>query len=73
MIRKEKDFLSLGNIHDAQNFDRLNQNGITHIVNSTPDLPFYCEKTYKYLRIDILDLPSQNIRNYFETAFQFIG
>jgi protein tyrosine phosphatase (PTP) superfamily phosphohydrolase (DUF442 family) len=62
----------VGNILDAQNFDRLNQNGITHIINSTPDLPFFWEKKYKYLRVDVLDLPSQNIRKYFDTAFQFI-
>jgi len=62
----------VGNILDAQNLDRLNKNGITHIVNSTPDLPFFWEKKYNYLRIDVLDLPSQNIRKHFDKAFQFI-
>jgi protein tyrosine phosphatase (PTP) superfamily phosphohydrolase (DUF442 family) len=62
----------VGNIHDSQNLDRLKQNGITHIINSTPDLPFFCETKYKYLRVDVLDLPSQNIRKYFDKAFQFI-
>ena len=53
--------------------DRLNQHSITHIINSTPDLPLFWEKKYKYMRIDILDLPSQNIRNHFDNVFQFIG
>jgi len=34
----------VGNISDAQNLDRLNQNGITHIINCTPDLPCFWEK-----------------------------
>jgi len=73
MIKNSRIFLYLGNTLDSQNFDRLNQNGITHIINSTPDLPCFWEKKYKYLRVDVLDLPSQNIRKYFETTFQFIG
>jgi len=62
----------VGNILDAQNFDRLRQNGITHVINSTPDLPLFWENKCKYLRVDILDLPSQNIRKHFEITFQFI-
>lgn len=62
----------VGNTHDAQNLDRLTKHGITHIINSTPDLPFSWEKKCQYLRIDILDLPSQNIRKHFDTAYQFI-
>ncbi|CAF3621389.1 unnamed protein product [Rotaria sp. Silwood1] len=62
----------VGNILDAQNLDRLNQNGITHIVNSTPDLPLFWEKNYQYMRVDVLDLPSENIRKYFDKTFQFI-
>lgn len=63
----------LGNIRDAQNIERLTQHGITHILNSTPDLPFYWESKYECFRIGVLDLPSQNIRKYFDTAIQFIG
>lgn len=58
---------------DSQNLDRLNQNRITHIINCTPDLPCKWEGKYKYLRVDVLDLPSQNIRKHFEDVFQFIG
>jgi hypothetical protein len=65
--------LSLGNIHDAQNLERLNQNGITHIINATPDLPLFWEKHYQYLRIGVLDLPSESIRKHFDKAYQFIG
>lgn len=62
----------VGNTHDAQNLDRLTQHGITHIINSTPDLPSSWEKKCQYLRIDIFDLPSQNIRKYFDMTYQFI-
>ncbi|CAF0873711.1 unnamed protein product [Rotaria sordida] len=62
----------VGNILDAQTCDRLIQNGITHIVNCTPDLPFYWEKKYEYMRVDILDSPSQNIRKHFEDFISFI-
>ncbi|CAF3095951.1 unnamed protein product [Rotaria sp. Silwood2] len=62
----------VGNINDAQNIDRLNQNGITHIVNSTPDLPFFWEKKCQYMRVDVLDIPSENIRKHFDKTFQFI-
>jgi len=62
----------VGNICDAQNLDRLKENGITHIINCTPDLPFYWEGKHQYLRVDILDLPSQNIRKHFDPAIEFI-
>jgi len=62
----------VGNVCDAQNLDRLKQFRITHILNSTPDLPFYWENQYTYKRIDVLDLPSQNIRQYFDPATDFI-
>ncbi|CAF1067419.1 unnamed protein product [Adineta ricciae] len=62
----------VGNMLDSQNLDRLNQNRITHIINCTPDLPCKWEGKYKYLRVDVLDLPSQNIRKHFEDVFQFI-
>lgn len=58
---------------DAENFDRLKEYHITHILNATPDLPCYWKNHYQYLRIDVLDLPSQNIRQYFDQAIDFIG
>lgn len=63
----------LGNTSDAQNLDRLSENRITHIINCTPDLPFYWEGKHQYLRIDVHDLPSQNIRDHFDPAIEFIG
>jgi len=62
----------VGNALDAQNQDRLREYGITHIINSTPDLPCFSEQQYQYLRIAILDLPSANIRKHFDSAIQFI-
>jgi hypothetical protein len=72
-ISNHDDNFFLGNIFDAQNLDRLTQNSITHIINCTPDLPLYWENKYQYMRIDVLDLPSQNIRKHFDQAIDFIG
>ncbi|CAF0802310.1 unnamed protein product [Rotaria sp. Silwood1] len=62
----------VGNALDAQSQERLTQNGITHIVNCTPDLPFYWEKKYEYMRIGALDSPSQNLRKHFDDFIEFI-
>lgn len=62
----------VGNTSDAQNLERLAENHITHIINCTPDLPFFWENKHQYLRINVLDLPSQNIRQHFDQAIEFI-
>jgi protein-tyrosine phosphatase len=62
----------VGNTSDAQDLGRLTKNGITHVLNCTPDLPFLLENKYKCMRIDVLDLPSQNIRKHFDQAIEFI-
>ena len=63
----------LGNMYDAQHPDRLNENGITHIINATPDLPLRTESKYTCLRIPVLDAPSQMIRDHFELVADFLG
>ena len=70
---REDTVCSLGNACDAQNSERLTQLGISHVINATPDLPFCHDKKCKELRIGILDLPSENILQYFESAIEFIG
>ena len=60
-------------MYDAQHSERLNENGITHIINATPDLPLRTESKYKCLRVPVLDSPSQSIRDYFELVSDFIG
>ncbi|CAF0917124.1 unnamed protein product [Didymodactylos carnosus] len=62
----------VGNSTDAQNRDRLNQHHITHIVNATPDIPCKWENDYRYLRVSILDLLSENIRQHFIPVSNFI-
>lgn len=62
----------VGNMYDAQHSERLNENGITHIINATPDLPLRTESKYKCLRVSVLDSPSQTIRDYFDLASDFI-
>jgi len=62
----------VGNANDAQNRDRLCRNNITHIVNCTPDLPCKWEDKYRYLRVKILDLPSEHIIKYFNPVSKFI-
>jgi len=61
-----------GNACDASSRERLNRNHITHIVNCTPDLPCKWEDKYRYLRVKILDLPSEHIIKYFNPVSKFI-
>lgn len=62
----------VGNTTDAQSLERLAENHITHVINCTPDLPCFWENKHEYLRINVLDLPSQNIRQHFDQAIEFI-
>ena len=70
----ERESLScLGNISDSQNIELLKKNGITHIINATPDAPIQNEKEFRSIRIPVLDLPSENIQQHFEKTTEFIG
>ena len=64
----------LGNERDAANQQRLEDKGITYVLNVTSHIPLYFEKLgVKYKRIPASDSGQQNLRQYFEEASAFIG
>ncbi|XP_018427609.1 PREDICTED: dual specificity protein phosphatase 10 [Nanorana parkeri] len=67
-------FLFLGNEHDAQDLEKMQRMNIGYIVNVTTHLPLYhYEKgTFNYKRLPATDSNKQNLRQYFEEAFEFI-
>jgi len=66
-------YLFIGNQRDAANRERLNELGVTHILNVTSHLPQHFENegiTYK--RLPATDNGSQNLKQYFSEAINFI-
>lgn len=68
-------FLYLGNEHDAQDINLLQRFNIGYILNVTTHLPLYHYDTglFIYKRLPATDSNKQNLRQYFEEAFEFIG
>ena len=67
-------FLYLGNQQDAADLNTLRSLGVTRVLNVTSHLPGYheaCGITYKQLPAS--DSGHQNLKQYFEEAFDFIG
>lgn len=56
----------------AQDFDILNRNKITHIVNCATGVRNLYPKNFAYLKLDMMDLPSENIRKHLILAIQFM-
>uniref|UniRef100_A0A669CRN7 Dual specificity protein phosphatase 10 n=1 Tax=Oreochromis niloticus TaxID=8128 RepID=A0A669CRN7_ORENI len=67
-------FLYLGNEHDAQDINLLQRLNIGYILNVTTHLPLYHYDTglFVYKRLPATDSNKQNLRQYFEEAFEFI-
>ncbi|GCC20179.1 dual specificity protein phosphatase 10-like [Chiloscyllium punctatum] len=67
-------FLYLGNEHDAQDLVRLRQLNVGYVINVTTHLPLYHAQTgtVHYKRLPATDNSKQNLRQYFEEAFEFI-
>lgn len=66
-------FLYLGNQHDAADLNTLRSLGVTRVLNVTSHLPGYheaCGITYRQLPAS--DSGHQNLKQYFEEAFDFI-
>lgn len=68
-------FLFLGNERDAQDLDLLLRLNIGFVVNVTTHLPLYHLDTglVRYKRLPATDNSKQNLRQYFEEVFEFIG
>lgn len=67
-------FLFLGNEQDAQDLDAMQRLNIGYVINVTTHLPLYhYEKgLFNYKRLPATDSNKQNLRQYFEEAFEFI-
>lgn len=66
--------LFLGNERDAQDLDLLLRLNIGYVVNVTTHLPLYHVKSgLRYKRLPATDNSKQNLRQYFEEVFEFIG
>lgn len=67
-------FLFLGNEQDAQDLEALRRLNIGYVLNVTTHLPlFHYEKgLLSYKRLPATDSNKQNLRQYFEEAFEFI-
>uniref|UniRef100_A0A8C9FS32 protein-tyrosine-phosphatase n=1 Tax=Pavo cristatus TaxID=9049 RepID=A0A8C9FS32_PAVCR len=68
-------FLFLGNEHDAQDLEKMQRMNIGYVINVTTHLPLYhYEKgMFNYKRLPATDSNKQNLRQYFEEAFEFIA
>uniref|UniRef100_A0A8C2WHZ3 protein-tyrosine-phosphatase n=1 Tax=Cyclopterus lumpus TaxID=8103 RepID=A0A8C2WHZ3_CYCLU len=67
-------FLFLGNERDAQDLDLLLRLNIGFVVNVTTHLPLYhVNSGLRYKRLPATDNSKQNLRQYFEEVFEFIG
>ncbi|KAF3422768.1 hypothetical protein E2986_04376 [Frieseomelitta varia] len=67
-------FLYLGNGRDAADLQLLRALGATRVLNVTSQLPGYHEERgITYRQIPATDSGHQNLKQYFEEAFDFIG
>lgn len=68
-------FLYLGNERDAQNLDQMLRMNIGYILNVTTHLPLYHYDLglIRYKRLPATDSNKQNLQQYFEEAFEFVG
>ncbi|XP_044126681.1 uncharacterized protein LOC122920916 [Bufo gargarizans] len=67
-------FLYLGNEKDAQDLGRMVSLNIGHVLNVTTHLPLYHAESgaLRYKRLPATDNSKQDLRQYFEEAFEFI-
>ena len=68
--------LYLGNEMDAKNESKLEEKGIHYILNVTKNIPFYTNPAnakFVHKRIAVNDCVSQNLKQHFDEAIQFIG
>ena len=68
--------LYLGNEMDAKDESKLEEKGIHYILNVTKNIPFYTNPNnskFVHKRIAVNDCVSQNLKQHFDEAIQFIG
>ncbi|XP_074861956.1 dual specificity protein phosphatase 10-like isoform X2 [Carettochelys insculpta] len=67
-------FLFLGNERDAQDLEQMLSLNVGHVLNVTTHLPLYHAQSgrLRYKRLPATDNSRQDLRQYFEEAFEFI-
>ena len=66
-------FLFVGNMKDAGDTEVLKRLGIDHVLNLTSTKPLYkTSQDIVYKQLHVADNGYQNLRQYFEEAFEFI-
>lgn len=69
-------FLYLGNGRDASDLTKLDRLGISRVLNVTADLlpgDHVTSRGILYKQLPAVDSGQQNLRQYFDDAYQFIG
>ena len=77
-MRRRNNFFEIftppGNERDAHNLERLQELGITDILNVTSHIPFhYHDQGINYKRLPANDSCQQKLSGFFDIAFEFIG
>uniref|UniRef100_A0A0N5AB85 Dual specificity protein phosphatase n=1 Tax=Syphacia muris TaxID=451379 RepID=A0A0N5AB85_9BILA len=62
----------LGSQDVAHSLELLLEYKITHIVNCATGIANIYEGKFKYLNVEVLDIPDVNIREYFDEVHQFM-
>ncbi|CDW56498.1 dual specificity protein phosphatase [Trichuris trichiura] len=65
--------IAAGSELPATNLQLLVQNRVTHIINAGTKVENYFPETFVYKRIVIQDLPTEDIKKYFEECNDFIN
>ena len=67
------DRIYLGDINGCSNLYQLRKNKITHILTMAAGIRPLYRKEFKYKVVNIMDLPTQNIVQYFDKAIEFMN
>jgi dual specificity phosphatase 12 len=62
----------IGGFMHARNAHWLMEKGITHIVNAAKELDNYHPAYFKYLRLDLNDIPSQDLTKALNKSYHFM-
>ena len=65
--------LFLGNANEAENFNELKMNGITHIVQAMGGMEIPFPREFQYKALDLQDIPNENISRYFDETVRWIS
>lgn len=62
----------VGGIQEASSKEWLESHGISHILNAAMEVDIFFPDDYKYLHLQLNDVPGQNLYPSFEKAYKFI-